>query len=154
MASWLRDNGVVCVHTTLTPTKTVRPARRSPAPAALGTEDVRLIGIDTPEVFGGRECGGRKASRSKKRMLDPGDRVKLIRDPSQDNRDRYGRILRYVERSSKDVGKRQIAKGWARVYVFESPFRRLKAYRKARKHARSDGRGVWSLCGGNFHQPT
>ncbi|MEJ7785468.1 MAG: hypothetical protein WKF96_11740 [Solirubrobacteraceae bacterium] len=31
---------------------------------------VRLIGIDTPEVFGGSECGGRKASASMK-LLGP-----------------------------------------------------------------------------------
>ena len=56
------------------------------------TKDVRLIGIDTPEVYGGVECGGKQASRSMKRMLDPGDRIKLIRDPTQDSRDRYGRL--------------------------------------------------------------
>lgn len=74
------------------------------------TRDVRLIGIDTPEVYGGVECGGKQASRSMKRMLDHGDRVKLIRDRSQDNRDRYNRLLRYVKRKGRDVGKRQVAR--------------------------------------------
>jgi endonuclease YncB( thermonuclease family) len=73
--------------------------------------DVRLIGIDTPEVFGGRECGGHEASASMKRLLDRGDGVMLIRDRSQDNRDRYGRLLRYVERGGTDVGKKQIGRG-------------------------------------------
>ena len=89
------------------------------------TRDVRLIGIDTPEVYGGVECGGKQASRSMKRMLDPGDRVKLIRDPTQDSRDRYGRLLRYVKRNGRDVGKRQVRKGWAKPYVYERPFKRL-----------------------------
>jgi len=43
------------------------------------TRDVRLIGIDTPEVSFGLECGGRQASKSMKQMLSPGDRVRLIR---------------------------------------------------------------------------
>jgi hypothetical protein len=71
-------------------------------------EDVRFIGIDTPEVYGGVECGGREASASMKRMLKPGDRVRLVRDRSQDNRDYYGRLLRYVELRGRDLGRKQI----------------------------------------------
>jgi endonuclease YncB( thermonuclease family) len=112
---------------------------------------VRLIGIDTPEVYGGVECGGRAASKSMKRMLDHGDRVKLVKDFSQDRRDRYGRLLRYVERRGHDVGKRQIARGWANVYVYGgSPFKRVHKYRRAKRRARSHDRGVWGRCGGHF----
>lgn len=114
--------------------------------------DVRLIGIDTPEVFGGIECGGEAASRSMKKMLERGDRVKLIRDASQDNRDRYGRLLRYVQRNGADVGKRQVRRGWAKPYVYERPFQRVGEYRKARDKARQGDRGVWGSCGGDFHK--
>jgi len=58
---------------------------------------VRLIGIDTPEVFGGVECGGRQASASMKRLAPPGRRVRVYGDPTQDRRDRYGRLLAYVK---------------------------------------------------------
>ena len=51
---------------------------------------VRMIGIDTLEVYGGKECGVPKASRSLKRMLRKGTRVTLVRDRWQDNKDRYG----------------------------------------------------------------
>ena len=112
---------------------------------------MRLIGIDTPEVYGGVERGGRQASRSMKRMLDPGDRVKLLRDRSQDNRDRYGRLLRYVKRKGRDVGKRQVRKGWAKPYVYEYPFKRLRSYRKAKNKAKAAKRGVWGKCGDDFH---
>ena len=115
------------------------------------TEDVRLIGIDTPEIYFGAECGAAGASRSIKRMLGAGDRVKLIRDRSQDNRDAYDRLLRYVEVRGRDIGRKQIRKGWAKPYVFESPFRRLGSYRRARDQARSRNRGVWRRCGGEFH---
>jgi endonuclease YncB( thermonuclease family) len=65
-------------------------------------EDVRLIGIDTPEVYFGEECGGAEASASIKRMLEVGDRVRLIPDRTQDNRDRYDRLLRYVVRNGRE----------------------------------------------------
>jgi endonuclease YncB( thermonuclease family) len=116
-------------------------------------EDVRLIGIDTPEVYFSEECGGAQASASIKQMLEVGDRVKLVRDRSQDNRDSFDRLLRYVIRKERDIGKRQIRKGWAEVYVFERPFQRVGKYRKAQSRARADDRGVWNRCGGDFHQP-
>jgi endonuclease YncB( thermonuclease family) len=115
-------------------------------------ETIRLIGIDTPEVYGGVECGGEEASKSMKRALQPGDRVKLISDPSQDNRDRYHRLLRYVEHEGTDMGRRQIRHGWANVYVYGgNPFRRVRAYRRAESKARRDGIGVFAACDGRFH---
>lgn len=115
------------------------------------TRTVRLIGIDTPEVYGGVECGGKAASRSMKRMLKRGARVKLVRDRTQDNRDRYGRLLRYVQRRGADVGKRQVRRGWAKPYVYSRPFKRVRSYRKARDVAKRGDRGVWAQCGGRFH---
>ena len=117
--------------------------------------DVRLIGIDTLEVYGvtSPECGGPAASRAMKRMLEAGDRVKLFSDPSQSNRDQYGRLLRYVEERGRDVGKRQVAKGHANVYIFGDPFQRLTGYQRAEERARQRDRGVWSAYGGDFHSP-
>jgi hypothetical protein len=40
-------------------------------------------------VFGDEECGGAETSESMGELLRDGDRVKLIRDRSQDNRDRF-----------------------------------------------------------------
>ena len=115
--------------------------------------DVRLIGIDTPEKYGGRECGSAGASRSMRRMAPVGRGVLLLADPSQDLYDRYGRLLAYVlaRRSGSDLGRAQIARGWAKVYVFERPFRRIHRYRRAARMARGSGRGVWGRCGGDFH---
>jgi endonuclease YncB( thermonuclease family) len=53
----------------------------------------------------------------------------------------------------RDVGKRQISRGWAKVYVFERPFKRVKRYRRAQRRARSADRAVWGKCGGHFHLP-
>ena len=74
-------------------------------------------GIDTPEVYFGEECGGKEASRSMKGELSRGDRVVMLRDSTQDGRDSYGRLLRYVEKGGKDVGRKQVRSGWAKVYA-------------------------------------
>ncbi|WP_341927309.1 thermonuclease family protein [Nocardioides psychrotolerans] len=108
---------------------------------------VRLLGIDTPEVFGGVECGGRAASRTTKHLLPRRTRVTLVSDPTQDLRDRYGRLLRYVMKGGVDVGQRLVRRGHARVYVFDDhPFRRVKAYRAAARKARAADLGLWGSC--------
>ncbi len=111
-------------------------------------EYVRFIGIDTPETYEGSECGGKQATASMKRMLKPGDRVTLIRDRTQGNRDDYDRLLRYVEVGGRDLGEKQVRKGWADVFVYDREYRRLGAYERAEQRARKADRGVWRLCGG------
>src|SRR5436190_5041173 len=59
---------------------------------------VRLVQIDTPEVYFGLECWGRQASAETKRLLQPGTLVRLAPEPATDRVDRYGRLLRYVVR--------------------------------------------------------
>ena len=82
------------------------------------------------------------------RELAPvGSTVTLISDPSQADRDRYGRLLRYVERRGKDVGRAQVNLGQATVYVYNSvPFRRTANYRQVERSARSNRRGSWNTC--------
>ena len=53
-----------------------------------GLGKARLIGVDTPEVYGGVECYGRAASAFAKRTL-AGRRVRWRYDVER--RDRYGR---------------------------------------------------------------
>ena len=112
----------------------------------IGVRDVRIIGIDTPEVYGGVQCGGRSASERMKELAPVGSTVTLISDPSQDDKDRYGRLLRYVERNGKDVGRAQVNLGEAKVYVFDRPFRRTSGYRHVQRDARRDTRGSWRHC--------
>jgi endonuclease YncB( thermonuclease family) len=108
---------------------------------------VRLVGIDTPEVYGTVECGGNKASASMRRITPRGTRVVLVSDPTQDKVDRYGRLLRYVMKSGKDVNRAQLNRGWASVYVYDhNPFKRVDGYRKSQRQAKNDGRGIWGLC--------
>ncbi len=117
---------------------------------------VRLIGIDTPEVFGGLECGARQASASMKRLAPPGRRVRVIGDSTQDRSDRFGRLLAYVKtRGGPQLNIAQVARGWAKVYVFGgNPFRQTASFRRAAATAKDERRGVWGRCGGNFHRRT
>ncbi|PVG80764.1 hypothetical protein DDE18_21165 [Nocardioides gansuensis] len=113
----------------------------------VGIRDVRLIGIDTPEKYGQRECGAVKATDSMHRWAPVGSSVVLFSDPSQADRDRYDRLLRYVERKGRDVGRAQVFTGHAQVYVYNNdPFRRTADYRRVERQAKAQGRSLWSEC--------
>lgn len=113
---------------------------------------VRLIGVDTPEVHGRLECGGREASAHMRRIARVGLAVTLRSDPTQAANDRYGRMLAYVDTPRGSLQLRMLRAGWASVYVVGKPFQRVASFRRAGARAKREQRGVWGLCGGNFHQ--
>jgi endonuclease YncB( thermonuclease family) len=74
----------------------------------LGSGDtVRLVGIDTPEVG---SCGADRAAASLERLV-LNKRVRLT--VSDEDHDRYGRLLRYVDVGPQDAGLRLIKSGLA-----------------------------------------
>ena len=68
---------------------------------------VRLVGIDTPEVG---QCGADRATANLERLV-LGQRVRLT--ISDEDTDRYGRLLRYVNVGAQDAGLRLIKNGLA-----------------------------------------
>ena len=72
------------------------------------SERVRVIGIDTPERG---ECGFGPASSALAKLVL--DRQVKLRPGARDDRDRYGRLLRYVDVDGTDAGLRLIKKGLA-----------------------------------------
>ena len=117
---------------------------------ALGNgQRVRLVQIDTPEVFFGAECYGPEASLQAKRLLPPGTRVRLIPEPATDRVDNFGRLLRYVVRAEDgvNVNRRLVAVGAAAPYFYEGRrgqyANRLEALAKT---ARAEKVGLWRAC--------
>src|SRR4249919_1942032 len=82
---------------------------------------VRLVQIDTPEVYFGTECYGRQASTATKRLLPEGVRVRLLPEPATDRVDDFGRLLRYIVRARDgvDVNIRLVAVGAAAPYFYQ-----------------------------------
>jgi endonuclease YncB( thermonuclease family) len=44
------------------------------------------------------------------------------------------------------MDRAQIYKGWAPVYVYDKPFKRISAYRSAESSAKAAHRGIWGIC--------
>lgn len=111
------------------------------------TERLRLIGINTPEVVDPRkpvECFGREASDNAKKLLS-GQEVRIEVDPSQDDRDKYGRLLRYVwRRDGLFYNLEAIEDGFAYEYTYQLPYRYQKEFKAAQKYAKDNEVGLWA----------
>ena len=110
---------------------------------------VRLVQIDTPEVFFGAECYGKQASQTTKRLLPVGTRVHLSTEPATDRVDRYGRLLRYVIRvnGAVNVNIRLVATGGAAPYFYTGRRGRYATRLEAlAKHARARKLALWKAC--------
>ena len=118
-----------------------------------GTETpVRLIGVNTPETVDPRttvECFGKEASDFLKSLLG-GKSVSIEADPTQSDRDKYDRLLRYVYLDGEDVGHKIISSGYGYEYTYNIPYQKQSEYKTAQSEASSAGKGLWSpsTCSG------
>lgn len=117
---------------------------------------VRLVQIDTPEVYGGYECYGRGASVTAKRLLAPGTRVRLLPEPTSDPVDQYGRLLRYVVRARDglNVNVHLVRLGAATPWFYDGQRGRYAAKLDAlTKEARAKRLGLWGACPKTAYDP-
>lgn len=109
-------------------------------------ERLRLVGMDTPETVDPRkpvQCFGKEASaRTKKLLL--GKKVQLVADSTQGDRDKYGRLLRYVILDGLNFNKRLIAEGYAHESTYIVPYKYRAVFKQAQNKARADKKGLWS----------
>ncbi len=107
---------------------------------------VRILGINAPEsVDPDRpvQCFGPEAS---KRMHELADKkiVTLIR--GDEDRDAYGRLLRFVEVDGTDIGAEMISGGYAENYCDHFPHPRCSEYDVLQKTASEAKVGMWGAC--------
>ena len=110
-------------------------------------ESVRFLGINAPETVDPRkpvECFGIEASEKLKELLSNKE-VLLKSDSTQTNRDKYGRLLRYVYTSDGTlINQIMIEQGFAYEYTYEIPYKFQKEFKSAEVSARSQKRGLWA----------
>lgn len=107
------------------------------------TERVRVIGIDTPELKGS-ECYAQQAA-SRMQSLVQSKSVALETDPTQDDRDRYDRLLRHVKLADgRLVAGLLIEGGYGEEYTYDVAYRYRDQYVAYEKAARGARKGIWS----------
>ncbi|MFH1947451.1 MAG: thermonuclease family protein [Candidatus Magasanikbacteria bacterium] len=110
------------------------------------TERIRLIGIDTPETVDYNkpiECFGPEATAKAKELL-LNQKVRLEADPTQDNRDAYDRLLRYIYRDDGlFFNQWMIENGYAREFTFIKPYKYQTEFKQAEINAQNGEVGLW-----------
>jgi micrococcal nuclease len=109
-------------------------------------DDVRYIGLDTPEtVKPGEavECFGPQASNFNHRLVER-KRVRLVFDAER--RDVYGRLLAYVYLDGRFVNADLLRRGLARTLTIPPNDRFAERFKRLEIAAARAGRGLWSAC--------
>jgi len=146
------------------PPKATTPASTSPTVTRIvdgdtivvlingASEKVRLIGVDTPETVDPRkdvQCFGKEASAFTKSLL-LNKPVRLEADTTQGDRDKYGRLLRYVFLEDETlVNEKIIAEGYGHEYTYRLPYEHQTDFKNAERKARESKKGLWGdgVCG-------
>jgi micrococcal nuclease len=115
-------------------------------------ETVRFIGVDTPETHKPNtpvQCYGPQAADHTKLVISKFGKVRLQADPQDTNRDRYGRLLRYVYLPDGTLLDEQIIKqGYGFAYL-SFPFSKKTQFAADQQAAQAAKLGLWAVC-----QPT
>jgi micrococcal nuclease len=109
-------------------------------------EDVRYIGVDTPEtVKPGTpvQCFGPRAHRFNDRLVT-GRRVRLVF--GRERRDVYGRLLAYVYLGGRFVNAELVRRGLARTLEIPPNDRYARRFERLQSAAALRGRGLWGAC--------
>lgn len=110
-------------------------------------KSIRLIGINSPEIKDPRkpvECFAKEASEKANKVL-AGKTVKLENDPTQTDKDKYDRLLRYVFlEDGINFNKMMIEEGFAFEYTYSNPYKYQDEFKLAQKNAEENKRGLWA----------
>jgi len=111
-----------------------------------GIGKVRLIGVDTPEVYGQVECFGHEASAFVERTVPLGSQVRYRLGVEE--RDRYGRALAYVWlRDGRFLNRLLVARGYAQPLTVPPNVEYEDLFVRVARRAREAGRGLWGRPG-------
>lgn len=107
-------------------------------------ERLRILGIDAPEAGA---CGSGEATARLTELIADQE-VEVVDDSRSDSRDRYGRILAYIDLDGTDVGQLLISEGLAGAWwPSSSPTPdRGPDYLTAGRLAQRGAAGSWANC--------
>jgi micrococcal nuclease len=109
-------------------------------------EDVRYIGVDTPEtVKPGTpvQCYGHRASDFDRRLVEH-ERVRLVF--GVERRDVYGRLLAYAYIGHTFVNAELVRRGLARALAIPPNTLHEQLFERLQRRAARTGRGLWGDC--------
>jgi micrococcal nuclease len=123
---------------------------------ASGSDTVRLIGVDTPEIKWPSEDNNLDKPKSEdcyaleaREYLQEavkGRQVQLQSDSTQPLRDTYDRRLAYVFVDNELINQSLIAEGYGRELTVNGGYEKQASFQDAENSAREQQQGLWGNC--------
>ena len=109
-------------------------------------ERVRLVQINTPEIG---TCYAQEARRYTQSFLMSEGTATLVQDLSLDNKDVYGRSLRYVMKGNRNLNLELVRGGYAKPFFFNKvKGKYAKQIEQYARSAKANRLGVWGCKAG------
>ena len=104
-------------------------------------ESVRLIGINAPEK---NECYSKEATDELKKILVDKN-IKIETDESQNDKDKYDRLLRYIYlEDGTFVNEKLVKDGFAKEYTYKIAYKFQIDFKNDQKMAVENKLGMWA----------
>lgn len=108
-------------------------------------EKIRFLQIDTPEISPA-ECYGAEAHKALVGIIGKSP-ISLESDSVSDDKDKYGRLLRYVKLGEVNINLKLVEIGAATPYFFKGEKGKYSAQLlKAAQNAKAKKIGLWKTC--------
>ena len=108
-------------------------------------DKIRLLQIDTPELSPA-ECYGAQAHKLLSTLIGKSS-ITLESDPVSDNKDQFGRSLRYVKVGKVNINLKLVQLGAATPYFYKGEKGKYSAQLlKAAQNAKAKKIGLWKAC--------
>ena len=115
-----------------------------------GKIKVRYIGINTPEIYHdttgkktGEQCFANESYLENKKLVE-GKILTLVKDVS--NKDKYGRLLRYVYVDNLFINEYLITNGYAKIMMIKPDIKYLQQFKDDQGEAKINNLGIWGKC--------
>ena len=110
-------------------------------------EKIRLIGIDTPETVDTSkpiQCFWEEASKKTTQLL-LNKKISIVNDETQNDKDIYDRLLRYVYTENWIFINERLVKNWyAMEYTYKTAYKYQASFKAAEQSARENKLWLWA----------
>ncbi|KKS31186.1 hypothetical protein A2380_03325 [candidate division WWE3 bacterium RIFOXYB1_FULL_43_24] len=105
-------------------------------------QTIRLIGINAPEMS---DCRGAWGGEELNKLLE-NQTILLEDDPTQGDKDKYNRLLRYIHtETGQNINGKMVEIGAAKEYTYDKDYKYKDLFVTAQNLAKQDSLGVWGV---------
>lgn len=108
-------------------------------------ENVRFLGINTPEFTNKQEEYGYEASNYTCELLEGASNIYIEYDSNSDKRDKYNRVLGWIFVDNNNLSELLLSRGYAEVKYVYGDYKYIDNLCRVQSKAYEDRLGIWNI---------